>query len=176
MKERIDTNPRILNFVLKRNKNFPNSHLPVLIYRKVVDLPSQKNKAAVIVQKIFAANGWKNSWRNGIYSFHHYHSITHECMAVSSGSAIVQLGGPEGKKIKLKQGDVLILPAGVAHKCLRFSENFLCVGAYPQGKDYDINIGTKSELAYAARHIKKCPVPAKDPVFGTKGFLRTYWK
>jgi uncharacterized protein YjlB len=97
MKERINTNPHILHFVLKRNKNFPNSRLPVLIYQKALELPSQKNKAATIIQKIFANNGWSNSWRNGIYDFHHYHSITHECMGITMGSATIILGGPEGK-------------------------------------------------------------------------------
>ncbi len=176
MKERINTNPHILHFVLKRNKNFPNSRLPVIIYQEALVLPSQKNKASGIIQKIFAGNGWSNSWRNGIYDFHHYHSITHECMGISNGSATVILGGPKGKKIKLSQGDVIIVPAGVGHKCLKFSEDFQCVGAYPQGKNYDMNTGTASELEKAIIHIKKLSVPIHDPVFGREGFLKTYWK
>jgi uncharacterized protein YjlB len=48
-------------------------------------------------------------------------------------------GRPRGKKVELTQGDVIILPAGVGHKCLHASNNFLCMGAYPQGKEYDIN-------------------------------------
>jgi uncharacterized protein YjlB len=34
--ERANTNPHINHLVLKRNKNFPNSELPVLIYQKAV--------------------------------------------------------------------------------------------------------------------------------------------
>ena len=176
MKERVHTNPHILHFILKQNKKIPNSKLPVLIYKAALGLPNQKNKSSEIVQKIFARNGWSNSWRNGIYDFHHYHSITHECMAIASGSAAVILGGPKGKKIKLSQGDVIIIPAGVAHKCVKYSENFQCVGAYPQGKDYDINTGTDTEYAKAILTIKKVPVPLKDPVFGKQGFLKIYWK
>src|SRR3954469_24841430 len=135
--DRANTNPYISSFILKRNKNFPNSKLPVLIYRKALSLPEQKNKAANIAQKLLIRNGWSNTWRNGIYNFHHYHSTTHEVMGICSGKATILLGGPKGKKATLEQGDVLILPAGVGHKCLNASGQFLCIAAYPQGKDYD---------------------------------------
>jgi uncharacterized protein YjlB len=176
VKERINTNPHILHFVLKRNKSFPNSHYPVLIYRKAIALPFQKNKAAGIIQKIFAGNSWGNSWRNGIYDFHHYHSITHECMGISMGSATIILGGTHGKKIKLSHGDIIIIPAGVAHKCLNSSPDFQCVGAYPQSKDYDINTGTVNEYEKAIKNMKELAFPQKDPVFGKEGFLKAYWK
>ena len=176
MLERVNKNPHMVHFVLKRNKNFPNSALPVLIYQKVLNLPDQKSKAAEIIQKIFARNKWTNSWRNSIYDFHHYHSITHECMGIGEGTATVILGGPGGKRVKLSKGDVIILPAGVAHKCLKFSQHFLCAGAYPGGKDYDIKTGTDIEYAQAMENIKKISVPENDPVFGDNGFLKTYWK
>src|SRR5436190_8019136 len=163
MDKRINTNPHIQDFNLKRYKNFPNNHLPVLIYRKAIDLPDQKNKSTEIIRKIFAKNGWRNSWRNGIYDFHHYHSITHEGMAISNGSSKVILGGPNGKRLNLKKGDVIIIPAGVAHKCISASKDFLCVGAYPQGKDYDINIGSLSEYKKALSRIRKLGIPKKDP-------------
>lgn len=174
-KTRVKTNPHILHFILRKNKYFPNSRLPVLIYRKALDLPRQRNKSADISQQIFLRNGWSNSWRNGIYDFHHYHSTTHESMVVCMGWAQVMLGGPNGKKIKLEQGDVIILLAGVGHKCTA-SKDFVCVGAYPQGKDYDMNFGLSSELRRSISHIGKLSIPAKDPVFGSEGFLRAYWK
>jgi len=174
-KERVNTNPHILHFILKRNKYFPNSKLPVLVYREALNLPKQKNKSADIAQQLFLRNGWSNSWRNGIYDFHHYHSTTHECMAICMGWAEVILGGPNGKKIKLEAGDILILPAGVGHKC-KTSHNFFCVGAYPQGKDYDMNFGLPVELKKSLVRIRKLSIPAKDPVYGNEGFLKAYWK
>jgi len=176
MKDRVNTNPHILNFALKRNKNFPNNELPVIIYKKALELPLQKNKAADITQQIFLRNGWSNSWRNGIYDFHHYHSTTHECLGIAKGSANVILGGPNGKRIRLSQGDVIFIPAGVAHKCTAFAKDFLCVGAYPQGKDYDINTGTAEEYQKALSRIRKQPIPKHDPVFGKQGFMKVYWK
>ena len=173
--KRINTNPHIVEINLKRNKNFPNSPLPVVIYKEAIDLPKQKNKAALIVEKIFAKNGWSNSWKNGIYDFHHFHSNTHECMAVCSGKAIVMLGGPSGKKTELKTGDVLILPAGTGHKCIKHSPDFVCVGSYPQGKDFDLLRGTSAELKEAMKRIKNVSIPKKDPVFGKTGFFKSFW-
>ena len=174
--ERQNTNPHILHYRIKRNKNFPNSTLPVLIYKQALKLPRQKNKSAEIAQQIFLRNGWSNSWRNGIYDFHHYHSNTHECMAIASGNATVLLGGPGGKKAKLGQGDVIILPAGTGHKCMKCSEDFFCVGVYPQGRDYDMNYGTATGFKKALERTGKVPVPKKDPVYGKDGFLKMYWK
>lgn len=174
--ERANTNPHILTLMLQRNAFFPNSIYPVLVYRKALHLPEQKNKAAVIVQKLFNRNGWSNSWRNGIYDFHHYHSNTHECMAVCAGSANVILGGPNSRRVTVKQGDVIILPAGTGHRCTVKSDDFMVVGAYPQGKDYDTNTGTAEEYKKAVKTISAVPVPKHDPLFGDQGFLKAYWK
>jgi uncharacterized protein YjlB len=176
MKDRINTNPHTLQFKFKKNKNFPNNRLPVLIYKSALELPSQKKKAAIITQKVFSRNGWSNSWSNGIYDFHHYHSNTHECMAICMGTANIILGGPGGKRVKVEAGDVIILPAGVGHKCIKHSTDFLCVGAYPQGINYDTNLGKRKELMDARKNIKKLSLPKKDPVFGKEGFLKSYWK
>jgi hypothetical protein len=40
--KRINSNPHIAHYILKRNKNFPNSKLPVLIYEAALMLPSSK--------------------------------------------------------------------------------------------------------------------------------------
>jgi uncharacterized protein YjlB len=175
-KERVNENPHLISFIRRKNKNFPNSTLPVTIYRSALNLPKQKNKASTIIQSVFLRNGWSNSWRNGIYNFHHYHSNVHECMGISMGKVKVIIGGPYGKAVELQQGDVIILPAGVGHKCIRASKDFLCVGAYPQGKDYDINYGTASELRKCMPNIKAVPLPLKDPVYGKQGFLKSIWK
>ncbi len=70
----------------------------------------------------------------------------------------------------------LYSPAGVGHKCLKASEDFLCVGAYPQGKDYDINYGKHAELEKSIKQIAEVPKPNKDPVFGKEGFLKSLWE
>lgn len=70
----------------------PNSpDLPVLIYRNALDHPQD-------TEELFNRNQWLNSWTNGIYDYHHYHSNAHEVLGVMEGEATVQLGGELGKK------------------------------------------------------------------------------
>ncbi|UAY53197.1 cupin domain-containing protein [Ferruginibacter albus] len=173
---RTNTNPHIIEWHLEKNGNFPNSDLPVLIYKDVFKLPRGKDNASEIIQAIFLRNGWSNTWRNGIYDFHHYHSNAHEALGISSGSANVILGGPNGKRLTVEKGDLLILPAGTGHKCTKHSADFVCIGAYPQGKNYDINHGTAEELKKALPRIEDLSLPKQDPVFGLEGFLKSYWK
>ena len=172
----INTNPVIQDHVFKPNKNFPNSKLPLLIYKNACLLGKQQKKAAQALQKIFDKNNWKNTWSNGIYSFHHYHSNTHECLGIAAGKAWVIFGGTGGRKLALEKGDVIIIPAGLSHKCSKASADFLCVGSYPGGNEYDINLGTKEELEKAKPRLAKMPKPSLDPVFGKEGFLKSFWK
>lgn len=172
----INTNPVIQDYVFNANGHFPNSRLPLLIYRNACVLGKQKHRACKLLQTIFHKNNWKNTWSNGIYSFHHYHSNTHECLGVAAGKAWVIFGGTAGKKLVLEKGDVLIIPAGLAHKCSKASADFLCVGSYPGGMEYDINLGTKEELEKAKKRLAKIPKPMLDPLFGKEGFLKSFWK
>jgi uncharacterized protein YjlB len=172
----VNTNPEIHAFNFKANKYFPNSKLPLVIYNNACLLGKQKKKAAETVQKIFNKNNWKNPWSNGIYNFHHYHSNTHECLAIASGRAWVIFGGTGGKRIVLNKGDVIIIPAGLAHKCSKASTDFLCVGTYPGGNEYDINLGTKEELEKAKSRLLKLAKPELDPLYGKEGFLKAFWK
>jgi uncharacterized protein YjlB len=165
----------IEQFILLPSDEFPNnSSLPLLLYKKV--LPPSKKKQERKEKKLFKRNEWKNSWVGGIYDYHHYHSTVHEVLGICEGEAHIIAGGPAGTEIHLQKGDALIIPAGVAHKCLGGSKDFLCVGAYPKGGDYDIMHGSKDELPYALQNIEKVPLPANDPVFGKKGPLKSYWK
>jgi uncharacterized protein YjlB len=174
--KRVNTNPVIKDYSFELNKNFPNSALPLLIYKNAFFFGKQKNKSAEILQKVFNKNNWKNSWSNGIYTFHHYHSNTHECMGIASGKAWVIFGGTGGRRMLLEKGDIIIIPAGLGHKCSSASTGFLCVGAYPGGSEYDINLGTKKEFEKATSRLSKISKPALDPVFGKEGFLKTFWK
>jgi uncharacterized protein YjlB len=173
--KRINTNPRIASHEVKANRNFPNSELPLLVYKNVINLGKQKKRSAELMRIIFLKHNWKNSWTNGIYGFHHYHSNTHECLGIASGRATVVFGGPRGKRIQVKQGDVIIIPAGMSHKCSMASKDFLCVGAYPRGVNYDILLGKKEELEKAVKRISKLGIPKTDPVFGKEGFLKSFW-
>lgn len=150
----------------------PNSKYPVLIYRDC--FTGRGDAGAEWLEKRFAQNDWKNSWRNGVYNYHHYHSNTHEVLGVYQGSGLLQLGGEKGEKLRVSAGDVVVIPAGVAHKNLG-SENFAVVGAYPQGRSHDMNTGKKDERPGADKNIETVPIPEFDPVEGVKGELKKMW-
>jgi uncharacterized protein YjlB len=124
----------------------------------------------------FASNNWVNSWRWGVYAFHHYHSNTHEVLGVFSGSAELLLGGDQGQKVKVQAGDVIVIPAGVGHKCIWHDSDFTVVGAYPNGVDQDMNKGKESERPRADEKIASVPFPDEDPLFGKNEGLVKIWK
>lgn len=163
----------IRNIFVTADETFPNSDLPVMHYQGAVHI--QGEEGAEVLEKLFANNGWTNSWRNGIYGYHHYHSNTHEVIGVYKGKARVQLGGDNGIEVELHKGDVLIIPAGVAHKNNSSSFDFKCVGAYPNGVEYDIRT-KKEERAESEENISHVPLPAADPLYGKDGPLLNNWK
>lgn len=163
-------------FVLERNEYFPNNSLPVLFYKNVFTLEDNGNENADFMLEVFKRNNWLNGWKDSIYNYHHYHSTTHECLGTAAGTATIMLGGPKGITVEINTGDVLILPAGTGHKRITSSPGFLCVGAYPEGKDYDIKNGKEEEFTEALKNIQQLTIPAFDPVFGQESMLHTYWK
>jgi uncharacterized protein YjlB len=166
---------QMINRALKADGAFPNNErLPLLVYQGALALP-QSNPAA-IVEDLFESNGWSGSWRNGIYGFHHYHSTAHEVLGVYSGSAKVQLGGENGITQTVCRGDVIIIPAGVAHKNLGAGSDFRVVGAYPLGQNPDMCYGKAAERPQADHNIAKVQLPLKDPVHGIGGPLLGHWK
>lgn len=153
-------------YYFKDDGKIPNNSLPLIIHKNVFTQGGEE--AAAMLEENFKSNNWKNSWRNGVHDFHHYHSNTHEVLGVYSGKALLQLGGEEGEKLEVAAGDIIIIPAGVGHKNLK-SENFKIVGAYPDGREYDMNYGKEGERPAADNNISKIPIPDTDPFFGKKG-------
>jgi uncharacterized protein YjlB len=165
----------IIPYTLRHDGIFPNNNkLPVIFYKDVLILSPDASDKPII--NLFNDHNWRNEWTNGIYDYHHYHSITHEVLGVVSGRAKVQLGGENGVTLEIKKGDVILIPAGVAHKKMMASPDFKCVGAYPDGMDYDIKTGKPEEWAEAERNITNVPMPKLDPVYGEEGPLLKYWK
>jgi|SRR5688572_875383 len=162
--------PEALTF--EDDGKIPNNRLPLLLYRDVLPKGTKAND----VQKQFAKNNWTNSWDNGVYSFHHYHSTSHEVLGIYRGNAQLQLGGEKGKKISVKAGDVIVIPAGVGHKNLRSSDDFGVVGAYPDGRTWDVLKGEPGERPNADKNIAALPIPDSDPLLGTSDGLRRLWQ
>jgi len=154
--------------------NIPNSKYPLIIYKGIFS--DRGNAGAEWLENRFESNNWKNSWRNGVFHYHHYHSITHEVLGVYEGSALLHLGGEKGTKFQVNAGDIIVIPAGVGHKNLEASKDFAIVGAYPDGMDYDLMRGNPEERPRADENISKVPFPEKDPLLGESNGLIQIWK
>jgi len=93
-----------------------NPSLPLVIYRGAVRRRRGLDPAATF-EVLFAANGWKGSWRDRIYNFLHFHTGTHEVLGIARGQARLQFGGDKGRTFGVKAGDVVVLPAaGTGHR------------------------------------------------------------
>jgi uncharacterized protein YjlB len=142
-----------------------NPNVPLLIYRQAVRLDGSRDPAALL-EAIFNANGWGQAWRNGVYEYVHYHPRIHEVLGAARGTATLRLGGNKGKTVKVRAGDVVLVPAGVGHECLKASETFLVVGAYPPIGTYSECRGSYQEYQDALPLIRRSRKPARDPLFG----------
>lgn len=148
---------------------------PLIVYRTPVKLPDDLDPAAIF-EALFERNGWREAWRDGIYDYTHYHSRIHEVLGVARGHAKVQFGGPKGRMLTVKAGDVAVLPAGTGHKCIEASRDFLVVGAYPPTGTYDECRDNAADHDRAVKTIPKVGRPRKDPVYGPDGPLRGLWR
>lgn len=171
----INNEARVIRLELEENGNFPNNPvLPVLLYKGVFDLNGTDQ--AAIIERVFSENNWGGSWRNGIYNYQHYHSTAHEALGVYGGWADVQLGGPGSEIVRIEKGDLVVLPAGTAHKRIASGDGFRVVGAYPDKQIWDMNYGKPEEAERARRNIEKVLLPGNDPVFGSEGKMFNFWK
>jgi uncharacterized protein YjlB len=147
-----------------------NRKLPVLVYKS---LPLAGDAAAAFEDR-FERNGWEGTWRNGVFSYQHYHTHAHEVLGIAAGSARLLIGGPTGREIDVAAGDCLVLPAGTGHRRLDASADFLVIGAYPPGQHADIRTDAPGEEGLRA--IAAVPLPESDPVEGKDGWLGKLWR
>lgn len=153
-------------------------NLPVLIYKSAFAVSGNPSELANKIEETFDNNGFPPQWRFGLYEYPHYHSTSHEILGVFKGSARVRLGGSkQGIEEEVRAGDVMVIPAGVAHESVQSGGGFEMVGAYPAGYSWDMNYGKgQEEKQKAEANIKKVGVPTKDPVYGSKGPLLEHWQ
>ena len=141
----------------------------MLVYRGVVPVGAPEP-----IERTLAGNGWRPDWRDGVFDYHHYHSTAHEALACVTGSVRLMLGGEGGREVTVEAGDLLVLPAGTGHRRLAASDDFLLVGAYPEGQTWDVCRGAADKETLA--RITAVPVPRTDPVEGLTGPLTRLWE
>lgn len=150
----------------------PNTSLqrrPLLIYQSV--FPASAT-ASSIESHLRSVGVVTPQWRYTMYSTSHFHSTTHEVLAIASGRAKLCFGGEDNEERvepTVSKGDVIIVPAGVAHRLLQDMDGgFEMVGSYPNGEQWDMCYGKKGEEAKISK-IKTLGWFERDPVYGEKG-------
>ena len=146
-----------------------NPKLPVILVRKAFSANPDE------IEMAFNKHNWRNSWVNGVFPYHHYHSNSHEVLGVKSGIARLIIGGENGEELTVHTGDVLILPAGTGHKKLENTDDFKIIGAYPDGMSFNVKTAEDTDRPLVVDDIKQVPLPKTDPIFGNKGPIFSYW-
>jgi uncharacterized protein YjlB len=165
--------PPITAVHLADDGRIPNSRLPLVIFHAAID-PRQASAEAF--EDLFEQNGWQPAWRATIFPYHHFHSTSHEVLGIASGTARILVGGDYGREFDIAAGDAIVIPAGVGHKRLLASDDFLAVAAYPPGRDWDVMTGERGERPNADANIDNVPLPDSDPVGGAGGLLTELWR
>jgi uncharacterized protein YjlB len=151
-------------------KGLPNTSIqskPLLIYHSA--FPSAS--ASQIESHLTFVGVVTPQWRYTMYSDSHFHSTTHEVLAIASGSAKCCFGGeqnPERVEPVLSKGDVVVIPAGVSHRLLEDYGGFQMVGSYPTGKHWDMCYGRAGE-EQKVKSIGTLGWFSKDPLYGEEG-------
>ncbi|HKH12510.1 MAG TPA: cupin domain-containing protein [Rubrobacter sp.] len=150
-----------------------NPTLPLLFYPQAL---AEHEQTSSRLKELLAENGWVGAWVDGVFSYHHYHSTSHEVLCVVGGRARVAFGGPEGETVEVEAGDVVVIPAGVGHCRESSGGGFSVVGAYPKGQeDYDLRTGEEGDRPGVLENIRDVPLPEADPLFGGGGPLPGRW-
>lgn len=150
----------------------PNSHLPIILYLQVANNSSLSDW----FENKLKENNWGNNWRDIVLPYDHFHSNTHEVLALSSGTVSLKIGGNQGKIFNLSAGDVLIIPGGVGHYSVSKHTNYQFIGGYPNGNDWDLRTGLPEERPAVLANLAKIILPKTDPIFGENGHLIDLWK
>jgi len=81
--------------------------------------------------------------------------------------------------VDLREGDAIVLPAGVAHCNLESSDDYEYVGLYPKGSPHWDNNFCKAgadETNEKAANARAVLLPESDPIFGAGGPLVEIWR
>lgn len=147
-----------IRLFLKDDGVFPNNaKVPLVFHRQAIETAGGSATARAM-ETILEENGWEPQWHGSLYHAHHYHATTHEAIGVLCGEATVQFGGPQGPELRVRAGDAILIPAGVAH-CLQSSTGFRVIGAYPPGCTPDMCVGAAGERPDADHAIRQAPLP-----------------
>ena len=136
----------------------------VLIYHGVDGVADGPDAA----RRLFAAHGWGGSWVDGVFDFHHFHSTSHEALAVVAGAATIELGGPRARRSTSPRATCSSSPPAPGTAARPRATGSPSSAPTPAGQeDYDLLRGDDpDEVAAARERIAALGAPPSDPVGG----------
>ena len=106
------------------------------------------------------------------HSTSHFHSTSHEVLCVAKGRAKLCFGhenNAERVETVVKEGDVMVVPAGVSHRLLDDMDGgFSMVGSYQRGYSWDMCYGKEGEED-KLKNIRSLGWFDRDPIYGDQG-------
>nr|POE94567.1 uncharacterized protein yjlb [Quercus suber] len=166
-------------YQIPAHAHLPNTslqHKPLLIYHAAF-APTSALCASALEAHLRRTAVVVPQWRYTMYTTTHFHSTTHEVLCISAGAAKLLFGGEEnpGKvEVQVSKGDVVVVPAGVAHRLLEETgeEGFEMVGAYPEGPRWDMCYGDRRDEGGkdgVEKRIVELEWFSRDPIYGGGG-------
>jgi len=153
-------------------ERMPNTSIikkPILIYHSAFH---SGISASTIESHLLTIGVVTPQWRYTMFSQSHFHSTAHEVLCVAAGKARLCFGGEDNpKRVEpvVEQGDVMVVPAGVAHRLLEDIDGaFNMVGSYETGKSWDMCYGKEGEEE-KVKAISDLGWFERDPVYGDHG-------
>lgn len=162
------------HFLSEPSGGVPNNPLPLLLYRQA--MPAEVEDGAAWFESTFDKHAWPPRWRYPVFTYTHFHTNTHEVLGIYAGEADIQLGGESGPVIHLIKGDAVLIPAGVGHKQIHASDDFMAVGAYPAGLSPDKYLDQPEQLPETLKNVARVSIPDSDPLYGDAGGLLQAWQ
>lgn len=165
------TSLRVSKHQIPAFKGIPNTSIqgkPLLIYHGAfADATASKIEA-----HLNSIAEVTPQWRYTMYTDTHFHSNTHEVLAVANGSAKCCFGhedNPGRIETVLEKGDVVVLPAGLGHRLIHDFGGFHMVGSYPTSSSgWDMCYGHPGEED-KVKAISDLPWFKRDPIYGDHG-------
>jgi len=155
------------------NKGVPNHpRWPALMYPAALAGEPDIDR----IKALFERNRWFRVWHWTVFDCHHFHPSAAEVLVVADGRASIRLGGPDGRTHLVRAGDAMVLPPGFGHCLKAASEDFVVVGAYPEGQERrEVVPAGIAAMEAAFPVIARVPRPVTDPLFGPCGPLFDHW-
>lgn len=151
----------------------PNSRLPLVFWRGRLTPAQAKGDA---VRQLYKRNGWTGAWIYTVFPYWHFHTMGHEVLTCVAGTARIGLGGDAGIVAEISAGDVTVIPAGVGHKRIEASADFLMAGGYPPGQSGNIVRPGEMDEARIAKEIGGLALPETDPISGGADGIVAAWR